>query len=155
MIVGSTDHNVYALDLKTGALKWKFDADAPVTSAPVVTDENVIITTSVGYVYALDKDRSPRWTFKAGYDATASVAGETVIVVSSDTHVYALDLRDGSLKWKFKAEEPIETAPVITSNTVVVGSSDPHVYALSLENGKLKWKTTIRRGVACLALACL
>ena len=46
----------------------------------------------------------------------------------------------GSLKWKFKTENLIESSPAIGADgTVYVGSDDHCLYALN-PNGRLKWK---------------
>ena len=34
--VGSTDHNLYAIDQETGTQKWKFESKARITSSPAV-----------------------------------------------------------------------------------------------------------------------
>jgi eukaryotic-like serine/threonine-protein kinase len=39
--VGSTDHNLYAIDLETGTQKWKFETKGRITSSPAVAGSKV------------------------------------------------------------------------------------------------------------------
>ena len=56
--VGSWDGNVYALDAKTGAKLWSYDAQYGVESSPAVTNGVLYIGASNGYMYAFVLPRS-------------------------------------------------------------------------------------------------
>ena len=46
----------------------------------------------------------------------------------------------GNLKWKYKADNRIQSSPVVDANgTIYMGSDDYNLYALN-PNGTLKWK---------------
>jgi hypothetical protein len=57
--------------------------------------------------------------------------------------VYALDASSGSLKWKYKTDEMVQSSPAVSGGIVYVGSSDDYVYALDANTGSLKWKYKI------------
>src|SRR5213082_2939148 len=65
------------------------------------------------------------WKFKAkdGIEGTAAIAGQTVFIGSFDSHLYALDLKSGKEKWKYKAG-PIRATPGYREGTVYVGDED-------------------------------
>jgi outer membrane protein assembly factor BamB len=64
----------------------------------------------------------------------------TIYFGSNDSYLYALNI-DGSLKWKFKADNWIEVAPSIGKDgTIYFGCDDYYLYALNPDDGSLKWK---------------
>ena len=64
MYFGSSDHNFYALDEATGALRWKFATGGRVTSSPAVAAGRVYIGSYDSNFYALDAASGAlRWKF--------------------------------------------------------------------------------------------
>jgi eukaryotic-like serine/threonine-protein kinase len=107
---GSGDNNVYALDVATGALKWKFATGDVVHASPAVVDGTVYIGSWDRNLYALDAATGKeRWRYQTGNDTTiynqigiassAAVANGVVYFGCRDGHFYALDARTGYLKW--------------------------------------------------------
>jgi eukaryotic-like serine/threonine-protein kinase len=45
-----------------------------------------------------------------------------------------------SLKWRFKAKDPILHAPVVVDDVVYMGEQREYLYAIDKDTGKLKWK---------------
>lgn len=108
--VGSGDHNVYALDARTGRLRWKFTTGNVVHASPAVSHGVVYVGSWDRYFYALDaRTGSVRWKFLTGDDTkiynqvgiagSATIAGGTVYFGCRDSHVYALDAAGGALRW--------------------------------------------------------
>jgi outer membrane protein assembly factor BamB len=58
----SRDHNLYALDIDTGATLWKFMASDIMTATPALYRDLVLIADYAGKVQALGKGRARRWT---------------------------------------------------------------------------------------------
>ncbi len=52
--VGSTDGNLYAVDLNSGAMKWKFETKARVVSSPAVAGGLIYFSSYDGWFYAVD-----------------------------------------------------------------------------------------------------
>lgn len=62
---GSTDGNLYALDLPSGAQKWKFPTEVRVTSSPAVDHGIVYFGSYNGNFYALDGATGAlKWKFR-------------------------------------------------------------------------------------------
>lgn len=82
------------------------------------------------------------WKFKTEAEVKSSPAieGGRVFVGSSDSQLYALDLRTGEKLWSYKAADAIESSPCVLDGRVFVGSSDNRLYALDAQTGELKWK---------------
>jgi outer membrane protein assembly factor BamB len=54
VLIGSYDHRFYALDAATGALRWRFAANGPISGAATVIDGIVYFSTFSERTYALD-----------------------------------------------------------------------------------------------------
>src|ERR1700730_14810032 len=63
--VGSTDGNLYAIDLSGGSLKWKFSTEARVTSSPAVVAGMAYFESYDGKFYAVDAATGKlKWRFE-------------------------------------------------------------------------------------------
>lgn len=121
VFTGSWDGNFYALDLQTGALRWKFQVDAqpavhPAPGGPPDSGSSGGIITSSAW-YEPGRGRRPDLVlFGGGYT------------------LYALDARTGALFWKHaytgRPDQPpdpahdgtrIFSSPVVVDDKVIVG----------------------------------
>ncbi len=164
---GSTDHNLYALDLDAGTLKWKFKAGSGITSSPAVANGMVYFGSYDGNFYAVDAETGKQsWKFATAgerrYAGThlhgSQPAGESmpdpfdfylsspvlwegkVYFGSGDGNIYALDAGSGQLVWKAKTGDVVHASPAIADGTLFVGSWDSYFYALDAATGKEKWR---------------
>ena len=165
--VGSSDHNLYAVDLAAGTMKWKFKTDSRVTSSPAVSGGIVYFESYDGMFYALDAGKGElRWKFQTGgerrfaakhlhgalpaaevmpdpfdfYLSSPAVWNRVVYFGSGDGNVYALDAASGQLKWKFQTGDVVHASPAISEGTLFIGSWDSYFYALDAATGKEKWR---------------
>jgi outer membrane protein assembly factor BamB len=97
---GPFDGNVYAVNGKTGALKWKYQtASAVGSTAGIGSDGTVYIGSNDGNVYALDGATGQlKWKFVTGdiVEAAPAIGPDGTIYVGSKDHkMYALN-PDGS-----------------------------------------------------------
>jgi outer membrane protein assembly factor BamB len=146
--VGSGDHNVYALDAATGALRWKFVTGNVVHASPAVVDGVVYIGSWDRYFYAIDANTGTlRWKYATGDDHTtfnqvgiqgsAAVANGSVYFGARDSHFYALDAKTGELRWKHDEHGSwVVGSPAIFENTVYYTTSDERkFFALDAQTG--------------------
>ena len=165
--VGSTDHNLYAIDSATGALKWKFKTNSRITSSPAVASGLVYIESYDGNFYAVDAvNGTLRWKFQTAGEHRfagkhlhgALPTGETmpdpfdfylsspnlwngaVYFGSGDGNVYALDAGSGRLKWKFQTGDVVHASPAISDGRLFIGSWDSYFYALDALTGREVWR---------------
>jgi outer membrane protein assembly factor BamB len=134
--VGSGDDNVYALDAKTGALKWKFRTGDVVHSSPAVVDGTVYIGGWDTYFYALDAATGKlRWRLKTGDDpeyhnqigvqSSPTVANGVVYFGCRDNNLYAVDARSGAVKWKVGNHGAwVITSPAVADGKVYYANAD-------------------------------
>lgn len=87
----------------------------------------------------LPEKLSERWTFKAkeGIEGSPAIVGGLVFIGSYD-HFYAIDLKSGQEKWKYKAAA-FKTAPAVRNGLVYVGDEDGGFHCLDAKTGAKKW----------------
>lgn len=97
---GSTDGMLYALDYE-GKLRWKYNANSPIYSSPVVIGDSTVIFGAVnGKIYAVNSEGARIWSFstsgnphKANLDSSPAVSGEGKVYIGSyNGNLYALPL---------------------------------------------------------------
>ncbi|MBA3913893.1 MAG: PQQ-binding-like beta-propeller repeat protein [Acidobacteriales bacterium] len=98
--------------------------------------ENVLAKNNVGFVGMYFKYAT------GGHIQIASpaVASGVVYFGSTDTYVYALDAQAGTLLWKFKTGDWVNSPPSVSNKVVYVGSNDKNLYALDARTGAMIWK---------------
>jgi outer membrane protein assembly factor BamB len=159
---GSSDQNVYALNIADQALVW----DAPfatndwVWSTPALDDERVYVGSMDHYVYALDREGgSEQWRQDVGGSVVGTVVrqDDLLYVGSVDKRLHVLNTDDGSEVWK--TEELggwVWGEALVHDGYVYFGSLDGSVHARSVDDGSPRWdpatlEGAVRAGPALLA----
>ena len=167
VFVGSTDGNLYAVDLASGAQTWKIFTGVRVTSSPAVENGVVYFGSYSGRFYAVDAATGTlKWKFQTAgekrfagkhlhgsepaaesmpdpfdfYLSSPALWGGAVYFGSGDGNVYALDAATGALKWKFHTGDVVHASPAISEGTLFIGSWDSYFYAPDAASGKEKWR---------------
>ncbi|HTX90495.1 MAG TPA: PQQ-binding-like beta-propeller repeat protein [Anaerolineales bacterium] len=146
---GTSNQNFYAVDARTGKVKWQTRVGLYVRSTPAVVDGVVYFGDWLGTLYALDaKTGAARWTFNTYGPVIPSptVVDGVVYIGSKFPCLYAIDAATGQQKWCFKypASIPwVESSAAVADGVVYVGSSDwDKVNAVDAATGELKWDFT-------------
>jgi len=167
LYVGSADHNLYAIDSSNGTLKWKFETQSRISASPAVADGVVYFGSYDGNFYALDAGTGKlNWQWKTGgerrftaphlhgalpakesmpdpFDVFLSspvIAKGTIYFGSGDGNVYALDVANGQVRWKFPTGNVVHASPALADGMLYIGSWDTNFYALEASTGKEKWR---------------
>lgn len=167
LLVGNDDGYLYALNGKNGTLLWKFGTCDRIESSPAIADIDgdgkveIVFGDSSGYLFVLNgEDGTLLWKFKTDgvVDSPPSIADINedgkleVIFANSDiwdnnnNYLYALRGKNGTLIWKFRVNNSVETSPAVADIDrdgkleVIFGSNDFHLYALKGEDGSLLWE---------------
>ena len=70
---GSEDEALYAVDIQTGAEKWKFETEGDVLSSPTIGDGVIYFGSQDGNLYAVDtQTRRLKWKFMTQDDISRS-----------------------------------------------------------------------------------
>jgi outer membrane protein assembly factor BamB len=104
VFVPSADQHLYALDAGTGLAAWRFAADAPVLSQPLVTPELVVFTAGERLLAVHAASGELAWAVPGrGFSAgRAACDGERVYTAAADGFARAHDLRTGREAWSYR-----------------------------------------------------
>lgn len=155
-----------AVNKKTGKKEWNFVDIKMKFSPPVIYKDDIIFGASDIYhhrdshgVYSLDKlTGDVKWTFdgerktnndgevlKEGFLNSPCMIDDNIYASGSFGNIYAIDAKNGTLKWKYKYEtdNPQDTA-VCYGDTVYVGTNVNYhkgaLYAVDAHTGRLRWQ---------------
>ncbi|MBL8794300.1 MAG: PQQ-binding-like beta-propeller repeat protein [Planctomycetia bacterium] len=123
LVLVGCEHNgvLLALDLETGAERWRFYTEGPVRAAPRADAERIYLASDDGHLYCLDHAGKLQWKFRGGPSARKVLGHERLIsawpagvrpVLADGTiyyvagywpldgvFVHALDARTGAVRW--------------------------------------------------------
>ena len=136
VVFGSRDGYLYAVDIKTGQQKWRFNHKVSwVISSPAIVEGVVFTGSSDGHFFqAVDLSTGKeKWRFKTKSAVWSSPAVADGLVYFGDFagNLYALDAGSGQEKWRFKTNGMIISSPVVQEGNVYFGSDDGYLYALT------------------------
>ena len=135
--IGCYDEHLHALDLKTGAQKWKIKL-GPIKAPPSVYDGKVFVGDEDGMFYCVDAAKGAKlWDFEANAEITggANFAGDNVIFGSQDASLYCLSIKTGKLVWKVKTEGPIYGSVAVANGATFVAGCDSHLHIIDVAKG--------------------
>lgn len=152
------NQQVYAIDVSSGTARWRYPAEPErgrtFYAAPAVTEDGTLLVGDfVNQITALrGSDGSELWGPVPLSDdrnerviGAPTLAGDMVLVPSTDGRLYARKLAGGDPVWTFpdEADPPLEeaiwSAPLVAGDRVYLSSMDHHVYALDLSTGRSLW----------------
>ncbi|HLJ17138.1 MAG TPA: PQQ-binding-like beta-propeller repeat protein [Bryobacteraceae bacterium] len=145
---GSGDGDVYALDVSSGLVKWKFKTGNVVHASPAIANGTLFIGSFDGSFYALDTvTGKEKWRHKTGEDnvihnqegitSSAAVVDGVVYVGCRDSHLYFLDVETGQRIWEmFAGGGWVTNSPAVKDGKVYSGGgSDRQFHALNAKSG--------------------
>jgi outer membrane protein assembly factor BamB len=153
---------VYAIDARTGDVRWRYEADDGVVSTPTVDGGTVFVGGSDNHLYALDAETGrERWRFDTDDRVIASptVVDGRLYAGNLGGKLYAVDTDVGELRWRFDStrsgDDGVAVSAVVTSSPVVcdgglyVGTTVPEadgtygtLYALDADEGTVRWSAS-------------
>lgn len=150
---GSSDGNVYAVNARTGKLKWTFATKGIVHASPALYNGTIYIGSWDTFLYAINAATGKqKWKFKTGaqmamtgIQATATIQNGIVYFGARDAHLYALNAATGSVVWQYDTQNSwVISSVTISNNVLYVGTSDTFLLlALDAATGheKFRFKT--------------
>jgi outer membrane protein assembly factor BamB len=150
---GSGDGNLYALDARSGDLRWKFQTGDVVHASPAYAGGTLYFGSWDSFFYAVDAATGKeKWRFhggedpfihnQVGFQSSPAVADGVVYTGCRDSNVYALDAATGKEKWRFNNEGSwVISSPAVAGNKVFFATSDSSLfYAVGATDGKAVFK---------------
>ncbi len=144
--IAAKTESFFAYDMIDGQRAWVFSA-GPIETSPLLLDNHLIVTTLNGIVFCVDKVTGDEvWKYVTGEGdhqrpiRSSPASDGSVVAFGSDAGtVFALDRKDGTLKWSVQTSASVFATPVIVSNMVVVGNLKGTVYGFDAASGDIRW----------------
>lgn len=139
----SCDGRLYAVDSRTGQLKFAYDAGAPILSAPFYTPDKLVVSDCSGFTHAIDPaSGEPLWKHEGGAALLAgpSIYGNTLMLCDRQGLVTGLDIRLGRKLWSFNAGDAIVAQPKVHGDSLYFGTQSGSVHSLACATGRQNWK---------------
>ncbi|MCK4831166.1 MAG: PQQ-like beta-propeller repeat protein [Anaerolineales bacterium] len=131
LVVGGYDSVLYGIDRETLVIEWSFHrATGRYIGSPVLLGDTVFAATAGNELFALSLDE---------LDRIGSVDKADEVRRSAEA---------AAIRWEFKAEHGIWSAPLVTADVLYVTSLDHHIYALETESGREIWATELPGAMA-------
>ncbi len=146
--VGAGDGGFHAVDVATGARKWRFAAAGKIRSGAAISGDTVFFGSADHFVYALDRHTgAEHWRFdtKADVDATPVIHDGKLLIGNRGYGLFAIAADSGTELWKnFFWGSWVESTPVVVDGTIYIGSSDlRRVSAIDPADGRVIWRSDV------------
>ena len=137
--------NAFAVDAKTGKLKWRRKVASLNASSPAWNAGRVFIATlKPGAIVALNAKNGHRiWkkSLPSRAESSPIVVNGTVYFGSEDGTVYAYRAKDGRKVWTYHAGGAVKAGLAFLNGTLYFGDYAGAVTALRASNGSKVWST--------------
>ncbi|WP_337043661.1 PQQ-binding-like beta-propeller repeat protein [Emticicia sp. 17c] len=108
--------SLFAYDAKTGIKKWEFLCPS-------------------------DDPNNP-YSSRGSIESSPTIANNIIYFTNSNGKIFALDVKDGTLKWKFSTDKSnaIYSGICFNNGIIYFGSDDKKLYAIDANSGVKKWE---------------
>lgn len=134
---GSSDTNIYALDIESGEKVWNYKTGGNIHSSPAIYENSLVVGSWDSKIYCLNASTgTENWSYTTGRDtkyyvwlgiqASPSVGNGIVYVGSRDAKFYAFNIATGDTLWtndQFN-KSWMPSSAAIGNENIFTGSSD-------------------------------
>jgi len=152
---GSSDANVYALDIDTGEKVWSYKTGGSIHSSPAIYENSLVIGSWDSTIYCLDaRTGKENWSYVTGKDveqyiwlgiqASPSIENGIVYIGSRDAKFYALNIKSGDTLWTNDNFDNswMPSSAAIGKENIYTGSSDSFsFFSMNKKSGKINYST--------------
>lgn len=139
--LASMDHNVYALDPASGAVRWEQNIGGAAVGTPTLHEENELyVGTFANELLALETSSGEiRWRAPTdGWVWSGPTLWEDRLYFGDlQGMLYALDRASGSQIWKIPLDGPVAGSPLAIEENIFVTSENGDLVAVSHDGGIL------------------
>jgi len=146
--VGDWRGKVYALDERTGRIRWSFQTGDKVKGGVALSGNRLFVGSYDGHVYALNArtgrkiwraSGQPRLGSHGTFYSTPAVAYGRVYIGSTDGKVYSFGALSGKLRWSHGTGGYVYSSPAVWNRRVYAGSYDHTFYCFDAATGDVRW----------------
>lgn len=139
LYVASLNDTLYALDINSDRIVWKFATSAPISAAPTYFNGKVIVASDKVYAIAASNG-ALSWSAPITVQYSSPAVGYPYVYVGGmDGQMHALDLNTGTDVWDYPTGGQILSSPIVYGGNVIFGSSDKNVYCLDSVAKQPRW----------------
>src|SRR3989441_6185203 len=136
--VGTNGRDLILADARTGRLIWKFPTKGEIKYAPALDSVrgSVIVGSFDGKIYVVALESGQElWSVKTdtGIYSTPLVVGDRAYVVSTDKHLYVLDLAERVVITRLHAGSKLYSSPRLIDSRIYFGSTGGVLFELDPE----------------------
>jgi serine/threonine protein kinase len=149
LLVGSYDHNLYALDLETGNFKWKYATEGGISGRPAVREDSIILGSEDHRLHAVSLNGGRLlWIYPTDKPIRSSpvIAVGHVFVGSDDGALHAVNVVTGRRAWRCEVGAPVRSTALVLGDRVYFGCDSGEFHSVTL-GGESKWQFRSRRAV--------
>lgn len=141
--VTSQNNFLYALDPQTGNKRWELKLPlAGLQANPVVIGDYLYL--AMDSLYKIDAKRGKivrRFDkpYFSGFYTTPYADGNVLYLGSTNDTLYAFDVSNENINWKFKGAGDFSSAPTVIDGQILIGNSSDNLYAIDKNAGTRTW----------------
>lgn len=150
VIFGGCDAWLRIINTQTGLPTDSLQLEAYVPASPAIRDNYCYVGDYSGNIYELklEKGKIDQHTKirqadngDGSFVSVPALSADVVYVLSDERYLYAINRKDGSLRWKYMLKGNVgESSPVICHDQVIVCTKTGIVSILDTKKGELIWE---------------
>lgn len=144
LLVPAWNGSLYALEAKSGRLRWQYDTEGPLRAAPVPDGDRIYLAAGDGSLTALDLAGKLLW--RAGFDApllsAPALAARGPLVVDRQGTLVAFDRAGGELWRRQLGELCYYGAPVVFEGSIYLATAGAGLWKLQAD-GDVVWRRSL------------
>jgi outer membrane protein assembly factor BamB len=149
LVVGTNGGRVYALDARTGSIRWARRQRGYIAATPAIAGPIVLVASMDGMLTAYRAADGRRlWQLSTGgspIESSPLVVGEDVVVGDWSGRVRSLDVRTGRVRWIYRAPGAVKGSAARAGRLLLVGDYAGGIQALRSDTGALAWRAAAGR----------
>ena len=152
LYAASSDGTIKKIDVNTGSKLWEKNHEITITSGIAGSLENLFFSTADGFLWCMDHNGELIWKtlLEGEINSLPIVYDEKIVVKLNSYKIIQLNIKDGSVIWKYQASIPPLTfkseGKLAQSNKVVyLGLPGGKLIAIDSPTGGLVWEANISR----------
>jgi outer membrane protein assembly factor BamB len=142
----SMEGSVFALDLASGAEKWRVELPLDGTlkpgckGNPLLVGDALVVASDLGLVRCLDRATGKtRWekTLDSQINSAPSLVKDRVLVGSDDGSISCFDAKTGAKQWQVPTGEKVYCSPSLVGDNILTAGCDGVLRLVALADGKV------------------
>ncbi|MDI6851408.1 MAG: PQQ-binding-like beta-propeller repeat protein [bacterium] len=134
--VGTSEGLLYALDT-LGNVLWQLNLNGSINHIPVIMNNNIIVGTSNGSLYIINTTGQilKSKTFGGSIASPPIAFGEVIYVPVFQEGVYAYNVNQDKIEWKFSTEGMVKNIPLIDQTNLYIADLSGKIYIVNRNTG--------------------